>query len=155
MKYMQVTTIAALVLVGCGESKQNSIETTNKDPLGKEITEPLVELTELIPPVDNIEPLIPFWAAVREGNYEALKQHLNNDLNLNDKDEYGLVSLHYASNFGYLKIIDLLIKKGADVNLPAKNGWTPIDWAGPHKETISLLRKHGAKKGEDLKTKAN
>ena len=76
-------------------------------------------------------------------------------MNLNDKDEYGLVSLHYASNFGYLKIIDLLIKKGADVNLPAKNGWTPIDWAGPHKETISLLRKHGAKKGEDLKTKAN
>ena len=74
-----------------------------------------------------------------------------NDENLNAKDEYNLVPLHYAANFGYMKIIDLLIGEGADINLPANNGWTPIDWAGPDKETVSLLGKLGAKTAEELK----
>ena len=74
-----------------------------------------------------------------------------NDGNINARDEYDLVLLHYAANFGYMKIIELLIGEGADINVPANNGWTPIDWAGPDKETVSLLRKHGAKTAEELK----
>ena len=70
--------------------------------------------------------------------------------NLNSKDEYDLVPLHYAANFGYMKIIELFIGEGADINVPANNGWTPIDWAGPDKETVSLLRKHGGKTAEEL-----
>ena len=49
-----------------------------------------------------------------------------------------------------MKIIELLIGEGADINVPANNGWTPIDWAGPDKETVSLLRKHGGKTAKEL-----
>ena len=153
-----VIAIAAVLLTGCGKVDQSeitktekkSVEVTNKPLLNETIAEAAVQTTEIETSTANAEPLVPFWVAVREGNFEAIKLQLN-DENLNLKDEYDLVPLHYAANFGYTKIIELLIGEGADINLPANNGWTPIDWAGPDKETVSLLRKHRAKTGEELK----
>ena len=155
-----VVAIAAVLLTGCGKVDQSeitttekkSVDVTNKPPLNQTIEEAAVQTTEIETSKANAEPLVPFWVAVREGNFEAMKLQLN-DENLNAKDEYDLVPLHYAANFGYMKIIDLLIGEGADINVPANNGWTPIDWAGPDKESVSLLRKHGGKTGEELKTK--
>ena len=153
-----VIAIATVLLTGCGKVDQSeitttekkSVEVTNKPPLNETIAEAAVQTTEIETSTANAEPLVPFWVAVREGNFEAIKLQLN-DENLNAKDEYDLVPLHYAANFGYTKIIELLIGEGADINLPANNGWTPIDWAGPDKETVSLLRKHGGKTAEELK----
>ena len=153
-----VIAIATVLLTGCGKVDQSeittaekkSVEVTNKPPLNETIAEAAVQTTEIETSTANAEPLVPFWVALREGNFEAIKLQLN-DENLNAKDEYDLVPLHYAANFGYSKIIELLIGEGADINLPANNGWTPIDWAGPDKETVSLLRKLGAKTGEELK----
>ena len=155
-----VIAIAAVLLKGCGKVDQSeitttekkSVDVTNKPPLNQTIEEAAVQTTEIETSKANAEPLVPFWVAVREGNFEAMKLQLNVQ-NLNSKDEYDLVPLHYAANFGYMKIIDLLIGEGADINVPANNGWTPIDWAGPDKESVSLLRKHGGKTGEELKTK--
>ena len=155
-----VIAIATVLLTGCGKVDQSeittaekkSVEVTNKPPLNETIVEAAVQTTEIETSTANAEPLVPFWVAVREGNFEAMKLQLNVQ-NLNSKDEYDLVPLHYAANFGYMKIIDLLIGEGADINVPANNGWTPIDWAGPDKESVSLLRKHGGKTGEELKTK--
>tara|TARA_B100000945_G_scaffold76185_1_gene58838 strand:+ start:1949 stop:2449 length:501 start_codon:yes stop_codon:yes gene_type:complete len=155
-----VIAIAAVLLKGCGKVDQSeitttekkSVDVTNKPPLNETIEEAAVQTTEIETSKANAEPLVPFWVAVREGNFEAMKLQLNVQ-NLNSKDEYDLVPLHYAANFGYMKIIDLLIGEGADINVPANNGWTPIDWAGPDKESVSLLRKHGGKTGEELKTK--
>ena len=155
-----VIAIAAVLLTGCGKVDQSeitttekkSVDVTNKPPLNQTIEEAAVQTTEIETSKANAEPLVPFWVAVREGNFEAMKLQLNVQ-NLNSKDEYDLVPLHYAANFGYMKIIDLLIGEGADINVPANNGWTPIDWAGPDKESVSLLRKHGGKTGEELKTK--
>ena len=155
-----VIAIAAVLLKGCGKVDQSeitttekkSVDVTNKPPLNETIEEAAVQTTEIETSKANAEPLVPFWVAVREGNFEAMKLQFNVQ-NLNSKDEYDLVPLHYAANFGYMKIIDLLIGEGADINVPANNGWTPIDWAGPDKESVSLLRKHGGKTGEELKTK--
>ena len=159
LKYI-VIAIAAVLLTGCGKvgqseittTEKKSVDVTNKPPLNQTIEEAAVQTTEIETSKANAEPLVPFWVAVREGNFEAMKLQLNVQ-NLNSKDEYDLVPLHYAANFGYMKIIDLLIGEGADINVPANNGWTPIDWAGPDKESVSLLRKHGGKTGEELKTK--
>ena len=137
-----VIAIAAVLMTGCGKvgqseittTEKKSVEVTNKPPLIETVAEAAVQTTEIETSTANAEPLVPFWVAVREGNFEAIKLQLN-DENLNAKDEYDLVPLHYAANFGYTKIIELLIGEGADINLPANNGWTPIDWAGPDKET--------------------
>ena len=39
---------------------------------------------------------------------------------------------------------------GADVNAKCNGSQTPLDWADG--ETFDLLRKHGGKTGEELKT---
>ena len=54
---------------------------------------------------------------------------------------------------GHMKIAELLIVKGADVNAKKAGGETPLDFAIAFKrtETADLLRKHGGKTGEELK----
>ena len=52
-----------------------------------------------------------------------------------------------------MEIAELLIEKGGDVKAKDMNGKTPLDEAikRKHTEAIDLLRKHGAKTGEELK----
>ena len=150
MKHLLLTTIAAVVLVGCGGSIHD---------------------------------------AARDGNIEAVKQHLAAGTDVNAKIESGSAPLHLAASFGHKEVAELLIAKGADVNakggfaggtpllgaaakghkeiaelLIAKgadvnakdgDGITPLDWANysgrSHAETADLLRKHGGKTGKELK----
>jgi ankyrin repeat protein len=59
-----------------------------------------------------------------------------------------------------MKTIEFLISKNADLNIKDKEGKTPLDTAnftnplvnGSLNEIIDLLRKHGAKTGEELKS---
>jgi len=44
-----------------------------------------------------------------------------------------------------------VLNKGAKVNHTNKYGKTPLDEAKRHPPTADLLRKHGAKTGEELK----
>ena len=69
------------------------------------------------------------------------------------KDEKGKTPLHNATVLGHKEIGELLITKGADVNVKEKFGWTPLGEAvfKGKKETADLLRKHGGKTGEALK----
>ena len=149
MKHLLLTTIAAVLLVGCG-------------------------------------PSMSIHDAARDGNIEAVKQHLAAGTDVNAKIESGSAPLHLAASFGHKEVAELLIAKGADVNakggfaggtpllgaaakghkeiaelLIAKgadvnakegDGLTPLDWA--YSETADLLRKHGGKTGEELKAEA-
>ena len=68
-------------------------------------------------------PSVDIWEAAWDGNIEAVKQHL---------------------------------AAGADVNAKNVGGGTPLDWAITSRRTATaeiaqLLRKHGAKTGEELK----
>ena len=86
--------------------------------------------------------------------YEAVKQHLAAETNVNTKDNKGdQTPLHYASVMGHEEIVELLIDNDADVNLKCSTGDTPLDWAMNfnHIETASILRKHGGKTSEELK----
>ena len=58
--------------------------------------------------------------------------------------------MHSAAREGHKEVIELLIAKGADVNVKDDDGTTPLDMADD-KETADLLRKHGGKTGEELK----
>ena len=67
--------------------------------------------------------------------------------------------LHWAADRGHKEIAELLITAVSDVNAIDKDGKTTLDVAiGPSftgmrktSETADLLRKHGAKTGEELK----
>ena len=137
MKHLLLTTIAAVLVVGCGESQQSapSPAAEPEQPTAK-------------------APDISIHQAAYEGNIEAVKQHLADGVDVNAKNSDGQTPLHYAAMEGYKEIVELLIAEGADLN--AKNGLlgkTPLDWAIFFKktETVNLLRKHGGKTRDELK----
>ena len=165
-----LTTIAAVLLVGCGELQQSAPAPEAKPE----------------PPTAKAPDISIHDAAGFNGNIAAVKQHLAAGTDVNAKDDNGWTPLHFAVYYGHKEIVELLIAKGADVNAKDKNGWTPLHLAaengrkqvaelliakgadvnakdkngwtplhlavdGGHTEIADLLRKHGGKTGEELK----
>ena len=101
-------------------------------------------------------PSISIHKASDEGNIEVVKQHLAAGMDVNAKDEDSCNPLHWATEKGNKGIAELLIAKGADVNSKSKAfNQTPIDADNNEfinqPDIVDLLRKHGAKTGEELK----
>jgi len=147
MKHLLLTTIAAVVLVGCGESQQ-SAPTPEAKPV-----EPVVEAAQTEPPTAKA-PDISILYAAGTGNIEAVKQHVAAGTDVNAKNKYGRTPLHYAAGEGHKEIAELLIGEGADVNAKDRfGGETPLDVAIMKKEIEigALLSSHGGKTGEELK----
>ena len=161
MKHLLLTTIAAVLVVGCATTQQPE------------------------PPTAKA-PDISIHDAIENGNIEAVKQHLAAGTDVEVKDGEGWTPLIWASGEPQKEIAELLIAKGADVNAMTADGLTALFAAilGPHKEMAELLiakgadvnvrgflgmtplnmaddegekeiadllRKHGAKTGEELK----
>ena len=129
-----LTTIAAVVLVGCGPSQPP------KPPTAK-------------------APDISIHFAARKGNIEAVKQHLDAGGDVDAKDKSGQTPLHRAAAWDRKEVAELLIAKGADLNAKIEStrfdplkGYTPLDVAEEFNlpELASILRKHGGKRGEEL-----
>ena len=77
MKHILLTTIAAVVLVGCGEAQQSTTPAEAKpvEPVGEAATP---ELPTAKPPDISIR------EAVKTGNIEAVKQHLDAGADVNE-----------------------------------------------------------------------
>ena len=173
MKHLLLTTIAAVLLAGCGEA-QESVPQAEAKPE---------------PPTAKA-PAISIHDAVEKGNVEAIKQHLAAGTDVNARDSIGEIPLFHAAVDGHKEIAELLIAEGADVNVRGKIrttplqaaamfshkeivellidagvdvnvkdefGDTPLDWSIDlaQKELADLLRKHGGKTGEELKAAGN
>ena len=127
MKHLLLTTIAAVMLVGCGESQQSA---------------PAPE-----PPTAEA-PDISIHEAVMLGNVEVVKQHLAAGTDVNEYTD-GWTPLHQAAYQGYGDIVELLLSEGADVHAPLKHelvaGKTAVDIAiiSKHLEVADLLQKLG------------
>ncbi len=87
---------------------------------------------------------MPLHYAMWSKRKEAARLLLDNGANPNARDMSSFAPLHYAPN---KDIAELLITKGADINL--NNGWggTALSRAKKkgHTEIVELLRRHGAK----------
>ena len=139
MKHLLLTTIAAVVLVGCGESQQST------PPAEAKPVEPVAENTKPEHPQAN-RALI---EATATGNVEAIKKAIADGADVNVKAVGGGTLLFIAAHEGHKEVAELLIAEGADVNETNGSGETPLDYAKG--ETANLLRKHGGKTGEELK----
>ena len=121
LKHHLITTIAAVLLVGCGE-------VSNPEPLTAKA------------------PGISIHRAAKYGKIEAIKQHLANGTDVNTRDNNKWTPLHYAAYYGHKVVAELLIAEGADVNAKSDDGWTPLHDATSmgHKEIVELLLAKGA-----------
>jgi hypothetical protein len=139
MKHLLITTIAAVVLVGCGESQQ-SLPIVETKPVDS-----VVEAEKAKPPTAKA-PDILIIDAIKAGNIEAVKQYLTAGTDVNAKDSVGWTALHQAAYGGHKEIVELLITKGADVNAKNDSGSTPLRAAAlnGHKEVVELLIEKGA-----------
>jgi len=171
MKHLLLTTIAAVLLVGCGPSvdiwkaadegnieavKQAIADGTDVNAVDDEgwsvldvalasKNEELINFVKTTGGKSNADKSI--FIASGVGDLEAVKQHVAAGADVNAKDKEGWTPLHFASD--RKNVAEFLIKKGADVNAKDAYGFTPLDEADD--ETADLLRKHGGKTGEELK----
>ncbi|MDC0319277.1 ankyrin repeat domain-containing protein [Verrucomicrobia bacterium] len=137
MKNILITTIAAVVLVGCGLKK---LQKTKAIP---------IQQAEL--PTTKA-PEISIHAAAHQGNIEVVKKQIASGTDVNAKNSGGWTPLHSVAT---KEIAELLISRGADVNAKGKIGITPLDLASRQPETVALLRKHGGKTKKELEAAGN
>ena len=102
-------------------------------------------------------PDIEIWTAAKEGNAQAVKQHISYGTDINSSNLKGWTPLHYASSRGHSEIVSILLENGAYVNssiiIGTNKDKTPLDFAiqNNNQSEIKILRKHGAKTGNELK----
>jgi ankyrin repeat protein len=181
MKHLLLTTIAAVVLVGCGPSVDihEAAEAGNIEAVKQYLAD-----GEDVNANDEFG-FTPLLHAASSGHKEIVELLISNGANVNAKGDLGTTPLLWAAINGHKEVVELLIAKGADVmakragrtplhraasnghkeiveliiaagaNVNAKNddGETPLDWAVALNPTeiANLLRKHGGKTGEELK----
>ncbi len=136
MKHLLLTTIAAVVLVGCGEAQLSP-----SSPEAKTVTK-----TAKPEPLTAKVPDIAIYEAAREGNIEAVKQHIAAGTDVNAKDNDGWTPLFIAAGKGHKEIVELLLANGAEVNAKGDGGVTPllVAAASGYKEITELLLADGA-----------
>jgi hypothetical protein len=135
MKHILITTIAAGLLVGCGEAQQSSPPAVQP---AEPASEAPVQLSSPPPEAIPVEPVEPVAKAAQPAqDAEAAKQEANR-------------ALMAATRDGNIEAIKQQLAAGADVNAIDDEGLTPMDRFGDE-ETAALLYKHGAKRARDLK----
>lgn len=65
--------------------------------------------------------------AARLGKPDAVGRAIQSGSSVNCVDEFGCTPLYRAAEFGYVETVRALLEAGADKDLEAKNGNTPID----------------------------
>ena len=106
MKHLLITTIAAVVLVGCGEPQQSapSPESTPVEPIdGAGMLEPLAQKSPENPMSMGMmyaqTSKMTIHDAASDGNIESVKQLLAAGTDVNSISEIGLTPLHSATRF--------------------------------------------------------
>ena len=158
MKSQLIAIVAAVLVVGCGETQQSVPQAEAKPE-----------------PPSAKAPDISIHDAARDGNIEAVKQHLAAGADVNTIDVDGktpadravsedkketadllrkhggktgeeIKALLVAALNGYLEVVKQSIADGIDVNTKDKNGVTPLHHAvrQGHKEIVELLIANGA-----------
>ena len=145
MKHILITTIAAVLVVGCGlKSPDISIHDASKEGNIDAVKQHI----QLGANVDqkNLYLQTPLYTAVENGQIEIAKFLIENGANVNFK--YVKSILQVAIIEDHEEIIETLLVNNADANL-IRDGLTMLDIANKlgRKKIAKLLIKHGGKSG--------
>jgi len=72
---------------------------------------------------------IPLHYAAVEGDFEALVRLLESGSSIDTQDDNGWTALHFAVQDGHSKLVDELLRRGANPNLVNSHGNSPL-WVG-------------------------
>ena len=150
MKHLLITTIAVVLLMGCGPLQSNAMslhraaEEGDIEAVKKHLAAGANKNVRAGKWRDTPLHRAAFW-----GYTEVVELLINNEVDVNAKDKYGCTPLHDAAEYSHLEIAEMLINRAPDMNAVDNNGDTPLDLANG--ETADLIRKHGGKTGKELK----
>ncbi|MCF8462942.1 MAG: ankyrin repeat domain-containing protein [Rickettsiaceae bacterium] len=84
--------------------------------------------------------------AVRDGNEQMVKSLLDEGVDVNTIDEYGVTALMNAILFKNVGVVKVLLDNGADVNMSNNSAETALTYAikDKNKEIVKLLLEFGA-----------
>ena len=84
-------------------------------------------------------------SAVWQGDAMTVAMRLGlGEIDVNGRDKAGRTALHIAAMRGHAEVAEVLLAKGAHVEVQDADGWTPMHWAmanGSH-DVTAVLRKH-------------
>ena len=150
MRHLLITTIAVVLLMGCGPLQSNAMslhraaEEGDIEAVKKHLAAGANKNVRAGKWRDTPLHRAAFW-----GYTEIVELLINNEVDVNAKDKYGCTPLHDAAEYSHLEIAEMLINRAPDMNALDNNGDTPLDLANG--ETADLIRKHGGKTGKELK----
>ena len=98
----------------------------------------------------NRKPIESFVNAIKVNNIKSIKRMLDNNPDfVKSKLHGGETALFTAISWNRQDVIELLVTKGADVNISTSSGWKPLYQAvsmnKSNLETVKLLIRNGAK----------
>ena len=143
MKHLLLTTIAAVLLVGCGLSER-ALRSAALDGNIEAVKRQLAAGANVNAP--NTDGVTHLAVAVDKGHKEIVEILIANGADVNARNKYGWTPLHEAASGGYMEIAKLLIAAGANVSAISDGGITPLYIAAgnSHKEIAELLIANGA-----------
>ena len=147
MKHILLTTIAAVVLVGCGPSASERALIDAAYAGNVEAVKQHLAAGTDVNAWDKYGST-PLHKAALKGHKEIVGLLIAKGADVNAKDKTrGETPLHYAAINGHKELAELLIDSGAEVNAKNVRGTTPLGCTIRHPETAALLRKHGGISG--------
>ena len=152
MKHLLLTTIAAVLVVGCGpsETDRSLLDAAEKGNI-EAVKQAIADGADVN--AKDKKGATPLHLAAIEGHKEIAELLIAKGADVKAKGKNGGTPLHHAAYWNHKEIVELLIDTGADVNVKMVEGYTPLDLAKG--EIVDLLRKHGGKTGEELKAAGN
>ena len=163
MKHLLLTTIAAVVLVGCGESANDSLLIEAAKKGSYEIVKQQLAAGVSVKAKNHWGWTALHGAAIG-GHKNVAELLIEHGADLNTKTEDGSTPLHIAALWGRAEFTQFLVSRGAEINprIPEtattyhkKTGKTPMDWAKGKPEIINILRQRGGKTSDELDGKTS
>lgn len=93
----------------------------------------------------RVRPAPPLHRAAGRADFGELERLLASGTNINEVDAVGFTPLHLVVFRGQRDVVEFLLERGADPNVPLRDGVTPL-WSAEDfglDDIASLLRRHG------------
>jgi len=87
-----------------------------------------------------------FYELIKKDSYQELQEFLQRGADPNITDGMRVSPIHYASFFGNLQALNILIEYGADITASPFGGWSPLHYASlaGHKHIVAALLTAGS-----------